>query len=71
MSDADRIAAMEAKLDEQAETLAVVRSHIEAVTPVLTRQKTRAERAKELGISLATLTRREQQARINLQLDKL
>ena len=63
--------AFEKKLDEQAKAFAHLNLFIEAVTPLITRQKSRAERAKELGISLPTLARREQRARINLELDKL
>lgn len=66
-----KIAEMEKKLDEQAKAFAHLNLFIEAVTPLITRQKSRAERAKELGISLPTLARREQRARINLELDKL
>lgn len=67
----DRMLVIESKIDEQAKAIERLAAFVEAVTPLLTRQKTRAEQAKELGISVATLARRERLARINLELDKL
>lgn len=68
---ADHIARLEGKIDEQAIQLANVNFFIAAVTPLLIRQESRTDRAKALGISVATLTRREATARAQIAMKDL
>lgn len=62
----ERISRMEAKLDEAAAILGELSRFIEAVSPLVTTQQSRKQRADALNISPSTLSRRQRRARVEI-----